>query len=169
MDIGLILLRLLHIVSGAAWIGIAVSFTFFIVPAALRSGESGVHTLKTLLTKTPIIVLFPITAGLTMGAGLLLYPVSSPWTHLSGTGNMVLSIGATFSMIAGIHMRFGMGGAGEKLIDVLKKRVTDNGEPIAADVLTEIHTLGLKLISGSRVNFVLMMVALLGMGSARYL
>lgn len=35
MNIVLIGLRLLHIVSAVAWIGIATSFTFFIVPAAL--------------------------------------------------------------------------------------------------------------------------------------
>jgi hypothetical protein len=169
MDIVLVLLRLLHIVSAVAWIGIALSFTFFIVPASLASGDSGIRFLKTFLSKTPILVLFPISAGLAMGAGLLLYPVSSPWTHLSSTGNAVLSIGATFGMIAGVHFRFATGSTGEKLIDVLQKRVSDDGQPIAEDVLAEIRTLAAKLISNSRINFVLMVIALLGMGSARYL
>jgi uncharacterized protein involved in response to NO len=169
MDIVLVLLRLLHIVAGAAWVGIAAVFTFFILPTSLASGESGARFLKTLLTKTPILILFPIAAGLTMGAGLLLYGVSKPWTHLADLGNLVLGVGATFGMVAGFHFRFGMGNSGGKLIDLLKNRVSDDGQPVAADILAVIRSLGTKLISNSRVNFVFIVIALIGMGSARYL
>src|SRR5690348_10797016 len=103
MDILLVLLRLLHIVSAFAWIGLGGTLALFIAPATALSGENGFRFLKTFLNKTPIARLIPIAAGLTMLAGILMYAFGSVSTHFTSTGNAVLGIGALFGIIAGIH------------------------------------------------------------------
>ena len=169
MDILLVLLRLLHIVSGVAWFGLGAVTVFYIVPAATTAGESGLRFMKTLLTRTPYPRAFPMFAGLTMLAGILLYLVADSASHFSRTGNMVLGIGALAGIIAGIHGGAVTGRATKALGEALAQHVPDGAQSIPADALATLNDLSAKLLSHSRLSFILMVIALIGMGSARYL
>ena len=103
MDILLVLLRLLHIIAAFVWIALGLTQVLFVGPAVGKSGESGLRFLKALLTKTAFPMAFPIAAGLTVLAGILLYFVSNSASHFSTTGNIVLGIGAASGLLAAGH------------------------------------------------------------------
>lgn len=169
MDILLVLLRLLHIVAAFAWVGLGGTLALFIAPTVAIAGDNGYRFLKTFLNKTPIARLIPIAAGLTMVAGLLLYAVGNSPSQFTSTGNAVLGIGAVFGIVAGIHGGAVTGRATTALAKALEANVPDEKKPIDADTTTQLQTLLTKLIADSRISFVLMAIALVGMGSARYL
>lgn len=160
MDIVLIVLRLLHILSAFAWVGLGVALTLYVAPAAVAAGDSGFRFLKSLFFNTPFARVIPVVSGLTTLAGILLYIFGNSASHFSQTGNIVLGIGAAAGLIATIH-----GGA-------LTSRATrELGEGLAKDgtPLAQLNDLAAKLQSHSRVSLALMIIALVCMGSARYL
>lgn len=168
-DLLLILLRLIHIVSGVAWVGLGAVTVFYVAPAAATAGESGLRFMKTLLTRTPYPRAFPMFAGLTMLAGILLYLVGNSASHFTQTGNIVLGIGALAGIAAGIHGGAVTGRATRALGEALVQHVPDGAQSIPSDAMTTLNDLSAKLLSHSRVSMVLMLIAVIGMASARYL
>lgn len=168
MDILLVVLRLIHIVSAVAWVGLGVATTFFIAPAAAAAGESGLRFMKSLLTRTSFPRIFPMVAGIAMLAGILLYVVGSA-NHFSTTGNIVLGIGALAGIAAGIHGGAVTGRATRALGEALVQHVPDGDQAVGADGLAVLRERAQQLGADSRVSMILMVVALLGMASARYL
>ncbi len=169
MDILLVLLRLLHIVSAFVWVGLGAALVFYIAPVALSVGESGLRFLKALLTRTSFGSAFGAAAGLTTLAGILLYVVGDSASHFSRTGNMVLGIGAAAGLLATIHGGAMTGRATKALGEALEQHVSEGAQSIPADALSILRERSEKLMTHSRVSFVLMVIALIGMGSARYL
>jgi uncharacterized membrane protein len=169
MDIILVLLRLLHIVAAFLWVGLGVAVTFYIAPAALSAGESGLRFLKTLFTRTSFGSIFAIASGLTMLAGILLYIVGNAVAHFTQTGNMVLGIGAAAGILATIHGGAVTGRATRALGEALAQHVPDDGGSISPEGLATLRERAMKMGSHSRISFYLMVVALIGMASARYL
>jgi hypothetical protein len=168
MDILLVLLRLIHIVAAFVWVGFGVTFAFYVGPAAAAAGERGLRFLKNLLTRTSYARAFPAVAGITMLAGILLYLTGS-MNHFSNTGNIVLGIGAVAGILAGVHGGAVTGRATSALGKALTQYVPDGNESIAADGLSVLRERAMKVAQDSRVSLILMIVALLGMASARYL
>lgn len=169
MDILTVLLRLLHIVAAFAWVGLGAAMTFYIAPAAMAAGESGLRFLKTLLTRTSFGSIFGITAGLTTLAGILLYLFADSASRFTQTGNMVLGIGALFGLLATIHGGAVVGRSTGALAQALAQNVPDGDQPIPADARASLTDLGQKLVGHARISMVLMVIALVGMASARYL
>lgn len=169
MDILLVLLRLLHIVTGVIWFGMGLMLTFYILPSAIASGESGQRFLKNMLAHSSITKAFPIVSGLTTLAGILLYLVGNASTHFTQTGNIVLGIGAVAGLLATAHGGMATGRATDAYAEALKQYVTDDNQPIVANGLSALQGHMAKLTMHSRVSMLLMVIALVGMGSARYL
>lgn len=167
MDILLIVLRLVHIVAAVVWVGAGAVQLFILAPAFAKAGESGLRFSKVLTTIPAFRMLFPMTAGITMLAGILLYITGSA-NHFSQVGNMVLGIGALAGILAGIHGGAVTGRSSTKLGELVNRYVTDSGA-IAADGLAAIREESMRQATHVRVSFVLMIIALVGMGTARYL
>ncbi len=162
-----VLLRLLHIASAVSWIALGGMLTLYIAPAAVNAGESGYRYLKTLFSKTGIVRAVPMAAGLTTLAGILLYIVSNSALYFSQVGNMVLGIGAAAGLIATIHGGALTGRATTALSKALDT-VSDN-QAVPAAKITELNGLSTSLLGHARISLVLMIIALVCMGSARYL
>jgi hypothetical protein len=169
MNTLLVLLRLLHIVAAFAWVGLGAATAFFIVPAAQSAGESGLRYLRTIFNRTPYGPIFGIVGGLTVLAGILLYAVGNSASHFSSTGNIVLGIGAVAGLLAAVHGGATTGRASRTLAQALEQYNLDNGGAIPAGAMPVLQQHVAKLLSHSRVSMVLMVIALIGMGSARYL
>ncbi|MBE2183997.1 MAG: hypothetical protein IAE89_11265 [Anaerolineae bacterium] len=169
MDILLVLLRLLHIIAAFVWIALGLTQVLFVGPAVGKSGESGLRFLKALLTKTAFPMAFPIAAGLTVLAGILLYFVSNSASHFSTTGNIVLGIGAASGLLAAGHGGAVTGRITGDMAKALVQYVPDDHSPISAEGLQALRGYAMKLASHGRISLVLMIVALVGMGAARYL
>ena len=168
MNIILVLLRLLHIVSAVSWLALGATMTLYVAPAAVTAGENGYRYLKTLFTRTAFTKAIPAVAGITTLAGILLYIVGNSSSHFSQTGNMVLGIGAVAGLIATIHGGALTGRATTALNKVLET-VPDSNQSIPAATLTQLNSLATTLLGHARISLVLMVIALIGMGSARYL
>jgi hypothetical protein len=169
MDIVLVLLRLIHIVASVAWIGLGGVMALYIGPAVGRAGESGLRFLKTLLTKTSYAKVFPAASGLTVLAGILLYLVGNAASHFTTTGNVVLGIGALAGLLAIIHGGAITGRATSALGAALVQYVPDGNQPIAAEGLAVLRERASKVATHANLSFILTIIALIGMGSARYL
>lgn len=167
MDILLIVLRLVHIVAAVVWVGAGATQLFILGPALEKSGETGMRFTKTLASMPVFRMIFPMTAGITMLAGILLYITGSA-DHFSRTGNMVLGIGALAGILAGIHGGAVTGRSTTKLGELANRYVSESGA-IAADGFVAIRDEYMRQATHVRVSFILMVIALVGMGTARYL
>jgi hypothetical protein len=169
MDYTLVLLRLLHIVAAFMWVGVGASIAFFIMPTVQAAGENGVRYASTLLKHTAIARVFPISAGLTMLAGILLYIAGDVRNHFSNTGNAVLGLGALVGILAGIHGGAFTGRAMRRLGAILSEKLPSDDQAVRADDLMVLREQAAKVVAHARVSMVLTILALLGMASARYL
>ena len=158
MDIVLVVLRLIHIVAAAAWFGLGITTFFFINPAAISAGETGLRFLAK-FNRLPLASnIMAMVAGTTSLAGILLYVVTNSASRFSSTGNMVLGIGALAGLLATVHGGAVMGRVAKQLDGALE-----------SSDFTAAQTHLLSQQSHARVSLVLMVIALVGMASARYL
>ena len=168
MDIVLVLLRLIHILAAVAWVGMGITMMLYIGPAAGAAGESGLRFMKSLTGRTGFVRAIPAAAGITVLAGILLYLVGNAASHFSQVGNMMLGAGAIVGIVAIVHGGAVTGRATQALAKALAEQVPDDG-PIPADALPNLRQLSMTLASHSRISVILTIIALIAMGSARYL
>lgn len=168
MDTYLTILRIIHIFSGIMWVGAGLTFTYIVAPAVRESGPAGGVFMRNVLTKTQFDKLMPTVSLLTVGAGLLLYweisnGFDADW--MGSTGGIVLSIG----VLAGLGA-FGHGGAviGRTTGEMKKLGDAIQGQP-TPEQATQMAALTEKLNKHSHISAALMVVAVLGMASARYM
>jgi hypothetical protein len=73
MDLGLIVLRIVHIVAAAFWVGGGIMGAFFLNPTAQALGPSAQPFMDHLVKQRRMGVFFPVVATLTVVAGAFLY------------------------------------------------------------------------------------------------
>lgn len=169
MDIVLVLLRLIHILAGVTWFGIGAAMAFYVAPAALAAGESGLHFFHSLFKNTSFSRIFASVSGTTVLAGLLLYAIGNSASHFTTTGNAVLGIGAVAGVLAILHGGAATGRATKALGMALEQHIPKSGGAIPADALAVLRGHAEKMLTHSRISFALTLIALIGMGAARYL
>ena len=166
-----IALRLLHIVFGALWVGIAVFVPYFLVPSMNDAGPAAGPVMGALQRRgmSQVIAAF---AGTSILAGvLLLWRISGGFKpeFMGSNMGMALSTGALLSLIA-----FGIGMAVVKpameragTLSQGLAALTSNGERAAQ--MATIGTLRSRGAFGGRIVAWLLLVALAAMAVARYL
>ena len=167
MNLLLAAIRLIHIVSAFAWVGLSTVTTVYILPTATATGENGLRFFKALVTRTPINVVFAASSGITVLMGIILYLLGAS-SHYTSVGQIVLGIGALAGLAAGIHGGAVVGRDSRAFAEALEKQVPD-GQPIAADALTSLTAAERSLGEHARISLILTAIALIGMASARYL
>ncbi len=160
MDIYLIVLRLVHIVAAVLWVGTGFFTTVILVPTVVRLGTDAAQFIRGLGQSSVFKMVFPVSAGVTVLAGILLYLKPGESSHFSSTGWIVLSIGALAGIIGAIHGGAILGRMTGVYMGKLASGSADSGE---------LSTLGAKLLQHANISLVLAVVALVGMASARYL
>ena len=158
-------LRLLHIVGAFAWVGLSATVSFYVAPAAVAAGESGFRFMKSLFAQPVFAMSFAIVSGITTLAGILLYLVGNASSHFTQTGNMVLGIGAVAGLAASVHGGAVLGRTTKTIAETLAKL----GTTLSAADMTQLNDLTIKMVTQSRHSLILMVIALVCMGSARYL
>jgi hypothetical protein len=150
-------LRLLHIVAAVLWVGLGFTNVALVFPAI--KGTAGMGFLRDYFTAPIAKIVFPVVALTTTLAGILLY-VTGSGSRFTQLGNIVLGIGA----LAGLGA-FGHGSATlSKRTNQLAAMVAGNSTDTAAfDSLVE------EYLKHARISMIMTIVALLGMGLARYL
>jgi hypothetical protein len=96
VDLLVITLRLIHIVFGAVWVGMAVFTAFFMVPAIQDAGPDGGKVMAA-LQRRGIMIVLPVLALGTMISGI--------WLYLRAAAGMHAEFART-----PVGMAFGLGG-----------------------------------------------------------
>jgi hypothetical protein len=151
------LLRLIHIVAAMSWFGAGL-VAVFILPI---SGPNS-RFFHTLYRNSRFGTIFAAAGGLTTLAGLLLYATGSH-ARFPGTAGVVLAIGAVFGLFAVGHGGTATGRISEQYVAALEQL------PEGTQPSPELNALYDKMQLHVRISFALMVIALIGMGSARYL
>ena len=167
MNILVVILRLLHIISGVLWVGASLVMFFFVGPTLAATAEAGQKFAQHLIRKTRFTAIITISAILTVLAGASLYWIdsdglSSAWTHSSvGLG---FGLGAGFGLLGLI---FGiMVGNSNSAIAKLGSQIQGKPTP---EQLAQIGALRKRLSVVSPLNAYSLILATLLMAIARYL
>ena len=95
----------------------------------------------------------------------LLYVVGDASSHFSQTGNIVLGVGAVAGLAAAVHGGAILG----RTTKTVGQTVAQLGTTISAANMTTLNNLTATMVTQSRHSLILMAIALVCMGSARYL
>jgi uncharacterized membrane protein len=166
MNILIILLRLIHIVSGAFWVGSAIFTDLFLSPAVAANGDAGQKLMGYMVTKGRLSVRVRAAAILTVLAGGVLYWIdsgglTSAWTT-SATG-WGFGIGALFAL-AGLGFGLIVGKNASKLGMIA---AAAQGKP-SQEQLTEMQDAQKQMGMASRISTAAILIALICMATARY-
>jgi len=167
MDYLMIILRLIHIISGVFWVGAGLAVFFFIGPTLAATADAGQKFAQHLILKTRFTAVITTSAILTVLAGATLYWIdsgglSSAWMH-SGPG-IGFAAGAFFGLVG---LVFGiMVGNTNGALAKLGSQIQGKPTP---EQMAQIGTLRKRLSTISPINAYALILAMLFMAIARYL
>jgi hypothetical protein len=167
----MIVFRVVHILAAVLWVGSAWLFTFFLEPALGSMGPAAGPFVEELVEKRKVPIAITIAATFTVLGGLFLY--WHDW-HLYGSlGDFVgsgfglsLTVGAVAAIVAYLAGFFGIKPRAERMSALGKEMKAAGGPPSEAQQ-AEMRTIQDQMRMISRVDFVFLIVAVLGMATAR--
>ena len=166
-DIVLIVLRILHIFGGVAWVGATWMVVFFIEPTVTALGPDGGKFMNYMATTRRYPIYISIAAGVTLLAGIVLFGVSS-WAKVWNTPRaLTFLIGGLFGIAGGVIG--GMTGGVTGRMTKLGGEIAQQGKPPSPQQMAEMKTLQERLRSFARLTAILTSIALLAMAAARYI
>lgn len=166
MSVYLLVLRLVHIVTGIIWGGGALIMEFFIGRSIAATGESGKEFAQYLMVRLRMHKFMTAMALSTILAGALLYwhdsdGFTSAWMK-SNTG-IGFTIGATFGLIAFV---FGaIFGASNAKLAMVSSQI--QGKP-TGEQLSQIQAIQKRIKTVSPIHVYSMILAMIFMATARY-
>ena len=165
----MIVLRFLHVVSGALWVGMFAFMTFFLMPAFGEAGPEGAKVMAA-MAKRRIPVIMPVIALITLVSGFWLFQrlsggqagalMATPVGKTFGIGGLAALLAFLVGMILGrpIMMR------SAKLAESLSTASPADRSRIQAE-MQHLRARGATL---NRVVMALLLLALAAMAVARY-
>ncbi|NQT63843.1 MAG: hypothetical protein HQ556_12855 [Candidatus Marinimicrobia bacterium] len=169
MNILMIILRVIHILSGVFWVGFAIFNLAFLQPTIRATGAEGQKTLQYLMRKTRLMTSVYLAATLTMFTGLIQLGIISNLQHSfinSGWG-LIITLGSVSGIIAwfiAIHFirrifnQMGVVGA----------ELQSSDAPPNPEKLSEMQALVERLGKVGKTALVFMIISVIGMAAARY-
>ncbi len=166
MNVFLIVLRLIHILSGVFWVGGGMISFFFLSPAVAATGPAGQQMMGYIVNKGRMTMRLTIAAILTVLAGAALYWIdshgfTSPWT-VSAPG-LGFALGAIFALV-GLGSGLVVGRSFQALGRIA---ASAQGKP-SPEQLGEMQAIQKRLAMASRINTYALILALVCMATARY-
>jgi hypothetical protein len=171
MEIYVILfLRVLHIVAGVLWTGAAIVYVTHVKPAVQLIGPAGPMFMQAYVERRKYPLFMQVTSILCVTAGLVMYWFASGGLSMSwitsGPG-----LGFTIGSVAGL-LSFFLGalfiGPRAGRMSKLGQAISAAGGPPSAAQADEMHRLEGEITRLENVEFVLLVIALLTMATARY-
>jgi uncharacterized membrane protein len=171
MDIYLILfLRIVHIVAGVCWVGGAIIHTVFIQPSVKATAPESGRFMQYFMGQRRFSLFMNVSSGLTVLAGALLYWRSSggfqwPWIQ-SGPG-LVFTVGSVVGIAVYFLGLFMIKPRVDRL-EALGQAIAAAGGPPSPAQAAELQKIDGEMSLIGRVDFVMLIIALLAMATARY-
>jgi hypothetical protein len=170
-SIYMLIFRIIHIGSGVLWVGMAFFFTVFLGPTAAELGPAAFPVMKRLVEVQKVPRAIEFIGGFTVLGGLFLY--WHDWHAYGSLGNFVgsafglsLTVGAISAIGAFLVGKFGIGDTVVKLVEVGNKVVAGGGPP-PPELMAETQQLGARIKMFSQIDLVLLLIAVVGMATAR--
>jgi hypothetical protein len=170
MDMYMLILRLIHILSGIFWVGTAFFFVLFFEPVIKASGPAG-GTIMGRLTLTRFPMVMALASILTVVAGFLMFLVDSrgfqiDWiSTLPGIALTTGSLAGILAFFVGLSVQM----PASARMAAIQKEIQAAGKPPSPSQLEELNVLQDRIATASRWGAVLMVIAVIGMTSAREL
>lgn len=166
----LILLRMVHIFAGALWIGAAISYLFFFKPSVQAIGPAAPQFMQNLAERRKYPLFMITTSLLTILAGGALFLIASGGLNLAwvltGTG-LGFTIGSLAGLAAFFVGNFGIGPTSARMGALGQQIGASGGNPTPEQIST-LRALEKKLSRAELVDFVMLVIAMLTMATARY-
>ncbi|MCL4527812.1 MAG: hypothetical protein M1282_00170 [Chloroflexi bacterium] len=166
MNYLVIVLRLIHILSGVFWVGGSLIITFFISPTVAATAEAGQKFMAHLVTRAKVTLRITAAAILTVLAGGWLYwldsgGLTSGWTTSAtgwgfGIGGVLAIVGLIFGVLVGKNVSL-LGGMASKI----------QGKP-TPEQMSQIQAAQKQLKFVAPVSTTALILALVCMATARY-
>jgi uncharacterized membrane protein len=166
----ILLMRLVHIISGVVWTGALVFIAWLLLPATRASGPAGGSIMQQLVRVQRLPAFLVAAMLLTILSGLVLYrhdsvAFGSGWMR-TGSG-MTFSAGAAFALLAAI-IGASVSNPAAKRLSALGAAVQATGSQPTTEQAAEIGRLQTRLFRVSRTIAVLLLLATAAMAIARY-
>lgn len=170
MSVVLILLRLIHIVAGALWVGAGVAYFLYFEPSAKGLGPARSKFMQDLVGKYRYPIFMNVSSMLTILAGLALYWFSSGGLSMawvaSGPG-----LGFTLGALAGL-IAFGIGFFGirprAQRLGALGAAIAASGAPPTPEQGAELGRLDAEIHAIERWDVIMLVISLALMAVSRY-
>jgi len=163
----ILVLRLIHIVASVGWAGGSAIFFLFVEPTAKALAPDGMQFVQYMVTKRRFSIFMVVSSILTVlsGALLLWQDGSGRWLTWLQTGP---GLGFTLGSVVGTVAFFvGMFGVNPRA-----KRMAEIGQSIQGaptpEQAAEMHRLDREMSKFSYIDFVLIVISLVLMASARF-
>lgn len=162
-------LRIIHIASGVMWVGSATLYLFFLAPAAESAEMAGQTFMQHFGPR--VAPLMGVATTLTVLSGVLLYSrffaigIDWIWTTRAGIGFTIGALAALTSYVMGLTIF----GPTQGKIGALGAAMAETSGTSNPEQVTEMEHLQAYLMKTYRVDFALLVVAVIAMAAARYL
>lgn len=166
----LIILRFFHVVASVCWAGGAFIFFLFVEPTAKALAPTGMQFVEYMVTKRRFSIFMVISSTLTVLSGALLIwqSASGQWLEYVNTGP---GLGFALGSLAGVIVYLvGMIGVNPRAIKMAKlsKEIQAAGGPPTPEQGAQLHKLDKEMTVLGYVDFILVVVSLTLMATARY-
>lgn len=163
-------LRIVHVFGSVLWVGSAISYMFFVQPSVKSIGPAGGKFMQHFIGKARYPFFMNTVSMATILSGAFLYVFASGGMQtgwiLSGPG-----IGFTIGSVVGIlvwFVGFLMIRPRAERLGALGREISTQGGPPTPEQGVEMARIEAEMGKIDRVEFVMLSLALLTMGTARY-
>ncbi|HEY6219611.1 MAG TPA: hypothetical protein VIV65_06115 [Gemmatimonadaceae bacterium] len=171
MHAAVITLRIVHVLSAIFWGGTLLFTTFYLFPAAASAGPAAGPVMGALRDRG-FITAMPIAAVLTILSGGTLL-----WIDSAGDmgAYMRSPVGRTFAMAGGLAILAFLIGIvlarpiGMKMMQLVPEAHTISDGPARGAIQAQIKELQKKMAMYTMVVAIMMIIAMIGMATARYM
>jgi hypothetical protein len=171
MDTYMVVLRIVHIVAGAFWVGSALVVFLFLQPAARELGPSASPLMMHLSQKKRLPDIILGTAGLTILAGLLMYWRVTDGLDADRIGSaygIAITIGA-LAAIAAVALGASVVRPSMLAAGAIGQEVAASGGPTTPEQTGQIQALQSRVRAAGKAIVPLLLFATAAMASASYL
>lgn len=171
MDTYLVVLRIVHILAGAFWVGAAFTTILFLQPTAREVGPAAGPFMAHLAGKKKLVDWVLRAAGLTVLAGVLMYwrvTGGLEWDRITSAYGLSLTIGA-LSAIAAFSLGLSVVRPTIMATLAIGRDVAASGGPPTPEQAAQLQSLQQRGKAVGRVIVPLLVIAVSGMAAARYL
>jgi hypothetical protein len=165
-----LLARFVHVVAGVAWAGALIFIGWFLTPAIRASGPAGGALMQQLVRVQRLPVYLMTLMALTILSGLSLFwldisAFGQAWMH-TGAGRTFSAGGALAILVAIFGMAVNV--PASKKLGAIMASIHESGSQPSAEQAAEVGRLQNRLYRAGQVAAVLILLAVICMGVARY-